>query len=77
MKNKILNLAKSAVWFVLYLLVGALIFEGIRSLANSNKPAKNVGISIFTEKGHDYLVVDTKHGVCVIHAKSCPCNKKK
>lgn len=39
MKNKILNLIKSAVWFVLCLLVGALIFEGIRSLANSNKPA--------------------------------------
>ena len=77
MKEKILNLIKSAVWFVLYLLVGALIFEGIHSLANSNKPAKNVGISIFTEKGHDYLVVDTKHGVCVIHAKSCPCHKKK
>ena len=36
MKNKILNLAKSAVWFVLCLFVGALIFEGIRSLANSN-----------------------------------------
>ena len=41
MKNKILNLAKSAVWFVLCLLVGALIFEGIRSSANSNKPAKD------------------------------------
>lgn len=26
---------------------------------------------------HDYLIVDTKHGVCVIHAESCPCNKKK
>ncbi len=25
----------------------------------------------------DYLLVDTKHGVCVIHAESCPCNKKK
>ena len=77
MKNKILNLIKSAVWFVLYLLVGALIFEGICSLTNSNKPAKKVRITIFTEKGHDYLVVDTKHGVCVIHAESCPCNKKK
>ena len=77
MKNKILNLAKSAVWFVLYLLVGALIFEGIRSLANSNKPAKEMSMTIFTEKGHDYLVVDTKHGVCVIHARSCPCHKKK
>ena len=76
MKNKILNLIKSAVWFVLCLLVGALIFEGIRSLANSNKPAKRVGISVITEEEHDYLVVDTKHGVCVIHAESCPCHKK-
>lgn len=40
MKNKILNLINSAVWFVLCLFVGALIFEGIRSLANSNAPAK-------------------------------------
>lgn len=74
MKNKILNLIKSAVWFVLCLLVGALIFEGIRSLSNSNKPAKSVGISVITEEEHDYLVVDTKHGVCVIHAESCPCH---
>ncbi len=79
MKNKILNLVKSAAWFVLCLLVGALIFfEGIRSsLANSNEPAKKIGTSVFTEEGHDYLVVDTKHGVCVIHAESCPCHKKK
>lgn len=77
MKKKILDLAKSAVWFVLCLLVGALIFEGIRSLANSNEPAKRVGISVITEEEHDYLVVDTKHGVCVIHAESCPCLKKK
>lgn len=77
MKNKILNLAKSAVWFVLYLLVGALIFDGIRSLTNSNKPAKVFGTSVFTKKGHNYLIVDTEHGVCVIHAESCPCHKKK
>ena len=77
MKNNILNLIKSAVWFVLCLLVGTLIFEGIRSLTNSNKPAKKIGISVFTEEGHDYLVVDTKHGVCVIHAESCPCHKNK
>ena len=77
MKNKILNLIKSAVWFVLCLFVGALIFEGIRSLANSNEPAKKIGMSVFTEEGHDYLVVDTKHGVCVVHAESCPCRKKK
>lgn len=77
MKNKILNLVNSAVWFVLCLLVGALIFEGIRSFANSNEHAKKIGMSVFTEEGHDYLVVDTKHGVCVIHAESCHCNKKK
>nr|DAX12394.1 MAG TPA: SurA N-terminal domain [Caudoviricetes sp.] len=77
MKNKILNLAKSVVWLVLCLLVGALIIEGIRSFANSNKPAKRVGTSVITEDGHDYLIVDTKHGVCVIHAESCPCHKKK
>ena len=71
------NVEASAVWFVLCLLVGALIFEGIRSLANSNKPANRVGISVITEEEHDYLVVDTKHGVCVIHAESCPCLKKK
>ena len=74
MKKKILDLAKSAVWFVLCLLVGALIFDGIRSLANSNKPAKRVGVSVITEEEHDYLVVDTKHGVCVVHAESCPCH---
>lgn len=73
MKKKILDLAKSAIWFVLCLLVGALVFEGIRSLANSNEPAKRVGISVITEEEHDYLVVDTKHGVCVIHAESCHC----
>ena len=73
MKNKILNLAKSSAWFVLCLLVGALIFEGIRSFANINKPAKRVGISVITEEEHDYLFVDTKHGVCVIHAESCHC----
>lgn len=77
MKKKILDLAKSALWFVLCLLVGTLAFEGVCSLANINKPAKRVGISVITEEEHDYLVVDTKHGVCVIHAESCPCHKKK
>ena len=77
MKNKILNLTKSAIWFVLCLFVGALIFEGIRSLANSSEPAKECGTAVFTKKGHDYLLVDTRHGVCVIHAESCPCHKNK
>lgn len=77
MKNKILNLAKSTIWFVLCLIVGALTFEGVRSLVNSSEPAKEVGTTVFTKKGHDYLLVDTRHGVCVIHAESCPCHKKK
>lgn len=77
MKEKILNLIKSAVWFILYLLVGALIFEGIRSLTTSKESAKQVGTVILKEEGHEYLVVDTKHGVCVIHAESCPCHKNK
>ena len=75
MKEKILNLIKSAVWLVLCLLVGLLIFKGVCSLTNGNEPAKKVGTSVFTEKGHDYLIVDTEHGVCVIHAESCPCHK--
>lgn len=78
MKNKILNLAKSAVWFVLCLLVGAFIFEGIRSLTNSNEPAKEFSITVFTKKGHDYLFVGREHGAYVIiHAESCPCHKNK
>ena len=77
MKNKILKLAKSAVWFVFCLIVGALIFEGVCSLANRKEPAKEFSTTVFTNKGHYYLLVDTKHGVCVIHAESCPCNNKK
>ena len=74
MKKKILDLAKSTVWFVLCLFVGALIFEGIRSLANSNEPAKEFSTTVFTKNGHDYLFVDTKHGVYVTHTESCPCH---
>lgn len=74
MKKKILDLAKSAVWFVLCLLVGSLTFEGVCSLTNSNEPAKEFSTTVFTKKGHDYLLVDTKHGVYVIHAESCPCH---
>lgn len=77
MKNKILNLAKSTIWFVLCLLVSALAFEGVFSLTNRNKPAKEFSTAVFSEKGHEYLVVNTKNGVSVIHAQSCPCNKKK
>lgn len=72
MKNKILNLAKEAVWIVLCLIVGALAIECVCSLANRKEPAKEFSTTVFTKNGHDYLLVDTKHGVCVIHAESCP-----
>ena len=77
MKNKILDLVKLTVWFVLCLLVGSLAFEGIYSLISRNEPAKEFSTTVFSAKGHNYLLVDTKHGVCVIHAESCPCNNKK
>ena len=77
MKNKILDLVKSTVWFVLCLLIGSLAIEGVYSLANRKEPAKEFSTTVFSKKGHDYLLVDTKHGVCVIHANSCPCNNKK
>lgn len=76
MKNKILVLAKSTIWFVLCLFVGALAFEGVFSLVKRNEPAKDFSTTVFSKNGHNYLLVDTKHGVCVIHAQSCPCNKK-
>ena len=77
MKHKILDLVKLTVWFVLCLLVGSLAFEDIYSLTSRKEPAKEFSTTVFSEKGHDYLLVDTKHGVCVIHAESCPCNNKK
>ena len=49
----------------------------IYSLVNRNEPAKEFSTTVFSNRGHDYLLVDTRHGVCVIHAKSCPCNNKK
>lgn len=63
MKNDILNLVKSAVWYGLVFIVGTLAFKGVLSLGNSNKPAKEFSTTVFAEKGHDYLIVDTKHGV--------------
>ena len=77
MKNKILDLVKLTVWIILCLLVGSLAFEDIYSLTSRKEPAKEFSTTVFSEKGHDYLLVDTKHGVCVIHAESCPCNNKK
>lgn len=77
MKNKILDLVKVTVWFILCLLVSSLTFEGIYSLTNRKEPAKEFSTTVFSAKGHNYLLVDTKHGVCVIHAESCPCNNKK
>lgn len=76
MKNKILDLAKSAGWLVLIFIIGVIGFRISFSLGTPHEK-EEFNIKIFTKKGHDYLIVDTKHGVCVIHAESCPCRKKK
>ena len=72
MKEKVFNFFKSAVWLVLIFIIGAIGFRVSFSLGTPYKK-EEFNIKIFTKKGHDYLVVDTKHGVCVIHAESCPC----
>lgn len=77
MKEKILNFINSVVRIVLIVILGILVIEGIRSLTTSKDSAKKVGTVIFKERGHEYMVVDTEHGVCVIHAESCPCRKNK
>lgn len=76
MKNKILELAKSAGWLVLIFIIGVIGFRISFSLGTPHEK-EEFNIKIFTKKGHDYLIVDTKHGVCVVHAESCPCHKKK
>ena len=73
MKNKILDLIKSAVWIILIFIIGAIGFRLSFSLGTPHEK-EEFNIKIFTKKGHDYLLVDTKHGVCVIHAESCPCH---
>ena len=76
MKNKILDLIKSAVLLILIFLIGVIGFRVSFSLGTPHAK-EEFNIKIFTKKGHDYLLVDTKHGVCVIHAENCPCHKKK
>lgn len=76
MKSKILDLAKSYVWLFLIFIIGVIGFRISFSLGTPHKK-EEFNIKIFTKKGHDYLLVDTEHGVCVIHAESCPCHKKK
>lgn len=76
MKNKILDLIKSAVLLILIFLIGVIGFRVSFSLGTPHKK-EELNIKIFTKKGHDYLIVDTKHGVCIVHAQSCPCRKKK
>ena len=73
MKSKILDLAKSYVWLFLIFIIGVIGFRISFSLGTPHKK-EEFNIKIFTKKGHDYLLVDTKHGVCVIHAESCPCH---
>lgn len=72
MKEKVFNFFKSAVWLVLIFIIGAIGFRVSFSLGTPHKE-EEFNIKIFTKKGHDYLIVDTKHGVCVIHAESCHC----
>lgn len=76
MKKKILDLAKSAAGYVLIFIIGVIGFRVSFSLGTPHEK-EEFNIKIFTKKGHDYLIVDTKHGVCVVHASSCPCCKKK
>lgn len=72
MKSKILDLAKSYGWLFLIFIIGVIGFRISFSLGTPHEK-EEFNIKIFTKKGHDYLVVDTKHGVCVIHAESCHC----
>lgn len=77
MKNKILELAKSAGWLVLIFIIGVIGFRIPFSLGTPHEK-EEFNIKIFTKKGHDYLFVGREHGAYVIiHASSCPCNKKK
>lgn len=76
MKEKFFNFFKSVVWLVLIFIIGAIGFRISFSLGTPHEK-EEFNIKIFTKNRHDYLLVDTKHGVCVIHAESCPCNKKK
>lgn len=72
MKSKILDLAKSYGWLFLIFIIGVIGFRISFSLGTPHEK-EEFNIKIFTKKGHDYLLVDTKHGVCVIHAESCHC----
>lgn len=72
MKEKFFNFFKSAVWLVLIFIIGVIGFRISFSLGTPHEK-EEFNIKIFTKKGHDYLLVDTKHGVCVIHAESCHC----
>lgn len=77
MKNKILDLAKSAGWLVLIFIIGVIGFRISFSLGTPHEK-EEFNIKIFTKKGHEYLFVGREHGACaIIHTSSCPCHKKK
>lgn len=75
MKNNIFNLI--SFFGVILFMLGVLSIMCWYISDCDKEPAKEISTTVFTKNGHDYLIVDTKHGVCVIHAESCPCNKKK
>ena len=77
MKSKILDLAKSYGLLFLIFIIGVIGFRISFSLGTPHE-TEEFNIKIFTKKGQEYLFVGREHGACVIiHASSCPCNKKK
>lgn len=75
MKNNIFNLISD--FLVILFMLGVLSIVCWYLSDYDKESAKKFSTAVFSEKGHDYLLVDTKHGVCVIHAESCPCRKNK
>lgn len=68
MKNNIFNLI--SFFGVILFMLGVLSIV-CRYISDCDKePAKKISTAVFSEKGHEYLVVNTKNGVSVIHAES-------
>lgn len=72
MKNNIFNLISD--FLVILSMLGVLSIVCWYISYCDKESAKKFSTTVFTKNGHDYLLVDTKHGVCVVHAESCPCH---
>lgn len=75
MKNNIFNLISD--FLVILFMLGVLSIACWYISDCDKESAKKFSIAVFSEKGHEYLVVNTKNGVSVIHVESCPCRKNK